>query len=135
MKFGTRVTFYSLSDTIKNSFIFFIALRFIILVIVYFQLLMKTFVIVSLLSIGLNLTVNKSESTIEMVYNPTEKDTPLVSFTFHKVRIGFMLFLVKHFKNDQYKSQNHVANVKLNQLLGITKKMKDSFILLRISKW
>lgn len=135
MKFGTRVTFYSLSDTIKNSFIFFIALRFIILVIVYFQLLMKTFVIVSLLSIGLNLTVNKSESTIEMVYNPTEKDTPLVSFTFHKVRIGFMLFLVKIFKNDQYKSQNHVANVKLNQLLGITKKMKDSFILLRISKW
>lgn len=96
---------------------------------------MKTFVIVSLLSIGLNLTVNKSESTIEMVYNPTEKDTPLVSFTFHKVRIGFMLFLVKNFKNDQYKSQNHVANVKLNQLLGITKKMKDSFILLRISKW
>lgn len=96
---------------------------------------MKTFVIVSLLSIGLNLTVNKSESTIEMVYNPNEKDTPLVSFTFHKVRIGFMLFLVKNFKNDQYKSQNHVANVKLNQLLGITKKMKDSFILLRISKW
>lgn len=75
---------------------------------------MKTFVIVSLLSIALNLTVNESESTIEMVYNPTEKDTPLVSFTFHKVRIGFMLFLVKNLKNDQYKSQNHVQMLNYN---------------------
>lgn len=79
--------------------------------------------------------MNESESMIEMVYNPTEKDTPLVSFTFHKVRIGFMLFLVKMSKNDQYRSQNHVASVKLYRLLNLTKKMKDSFILLRISKW